>query len=261
MIKLNVQQPEKPVHPNVSDGQILEVNSMFATIQGEGPYAGSPSIFIRLAGCNLQCSGCDTEYTKRALRTVDNIYEEARVAMDVQSEADRNLHPNHWLIVITGGEPFRQNIVPLLRKFTEAEFDVQIETNGTLFPDEVVRFFKEFRNEVPGSQQLTIVCSPKTPQINKEIISEIDYYKYVVEWGHVDPLDGLPTRVLGDDVHVFRPSDLASLAAMRRIYVQPADTHEVDPQCNVNNRQQAVQSAMMFGYVVSLQQHKLLGVP
>ena len=58
----NTQPAEKQVK---SSGLILAINSIFYTIQGEGPFAGSPAVFVRLAGCNLQCPMCDTEYTSR----------------------------------------------------------------------------------------------------------------------------------------------------------------------------------------------------
>ena len=67
----NQQLADKPVLNET--GLSLQVNSIFYTIQGEGPFAGRPAIFIRLAGCNLQCPGCDTEYTKRQTMTVDEI--------------------------------------------------------------------------------------------------------------------------------------------------------------------------------------------
>jgi len=60
-LSINQQKPEPRAK---GDGSILDFHSMFFTIQGEGPFAGHRSIFVRLAGCNLQCPGCDTEYTQ-----------------------------------------------------------------------------------------------------------------------------------------------------------------------------------------------------
>ena len=54
-MKTNTQEPEK-----IDRDRHLDVHSIFHTIQGEGPYCGHPAVFIRLAGCNLQCPGCDT---------------------------------------------------------------------------------------------------------------------------------------------------------------------------------------------------------
>ena len=79
---------------------VLEVHSIFYTIQGEGPLAGRPSVFVRLNDCNLQCPGCDTEYTD--LRRSWDPYE---LAHYVRS---KYLAPSEPLIVLTGGEPLRQ---------------------------------------------------------------------------------------------------------------------------------------------------------
>ncbi|WP_404603863.1 4Fe-4S cluster-binding domain-containing protein, partial [Raoultella planticola] len=100
-MKLNSQTPEKKDYQST-----LEVHSIFSTIQGEGPFCGRPAVFVRLAGCNLQCPGCDTEYTQNRERLnygsiLQNIEERL---MSTSSNAN--------LIVISGGEPFRQNIAP-----------------------------------------------------------------------------------------------------------------------------------------------------
>ena len=73
---LNTQPIEKR-HHKVD----LEVHSIFYTIQGEGPFCGTPAVFIRLAGCNLQCPSCDTNYTsKRRTMTAEEIVNEVRRA-------------------------------------------------------------------------------------------------------------------------------------------------------------------------------------
>jgi len=51
--------------PIESDGLYLEVQDIFSTIQGEGPFAGKPAVFLRLAGCNLRCFFCDTDFESR----------------------------------------------------------------------------------------------------------------------------------------------------------------------------------------------------
>ena len=60
MFKINSQAIEKSAHYTTRS---YDVHSIFPTIQGEGPFVGQPAIFIRLAGCNLQCPACDTDYT------------------------------------------------------------------------------------------------------------------------------------------------------------------------------------------------------
>ena len=98
---------QKPTSLEQGDGTLLKVHSIFMTIQGEGPFSGHPAVFIRLAGCNLACPFCDTEYTENAVTmTIPEI-----------RKAVRNAHTvNKGLVVITGGEPFRQNIVRLCNR-------------------------------------------------------------------------------------------------------------------------------------------------
>jgi 7-carboxy-7-deazaguanine synthase len=96
---------KNPIRPIVFNPKQLAVESIFYTIQGEGPFAGMPSLFIRLAGCNLACHFCDTQFETQA----DN-------PQDWEIVANRILaFPIHQrrLVVVTGGEPMRQNWAPL----------------------------------------------------------------------------------------------------------------------------------------------------
>ena len=112
------------------------VLEMFCSIQGEGKWTGVPSIFVRLAGCNLRCvfgdSRCDTPYSSFDLEkpkwdTVDSAVKEFKRLI--------NENPNVYHIVITGGEPLLHT--KALKKFYEKiadnrEMVLTIETNGTL---------------------------------------------------------------------------------------------------------------------------------
>jgi len=100
----------------------LLVNEIFYSIQGESTYSGRPCTFIRLAGCNLRCSYCDTQYA----------YEEG-VRMEVTQIMHRVAAYKCPLIEITGGEPLLQNKTPLLiSKLLENRYIVLMETNGSL---------------------------------------------------------------------------------------------------------------------------------
>lgn len=233
MISLNVQ-PQESLQRN--DNGFLEVHSVFKTIQGEGPFVGTPCVFVRLTGCNLQCPLCDTEYTsKREAWTPDRLVE--RIGRLKKG----------GLVVITGGEPFRQTLGPFVRALLKSGRYVQIETNGTLF-DDTFPF---------GST--TIVCSPKTPKVHPELVHWIDCLKYVVEDGQVDPDDGLPTSVLGGS-RPWRPSPthIETLRRTGSLYVQPCD-HQ-DPVKNAANMKAAVDSCLKFGYRLCLQMHKYAGL-
>ena len=100
--------------------QIIEI---YKSLQGESSYAGLPCIFVRLAGCNLRCVWCDSEYTftggKRM--TLD----------DIEQEVQR-LSPGGGLVEITGGEPLLQEreAVPLMDRLLGAGYTVLLETSG-----------------------------------------------------------------------------------------------------------------------------------
>ena len=117
----------------------LRISEIFESIQGEGASAGVPSVFVRLATCNLRCAWCDTRYTWDWSR-YDYGKEVTRVEVDAVARrllaADAASH-----VVVTGGEPLLQQpaLVELLSALP-GERHVEIETNGTLTPvDELTR--------------------------------------------------------------------------------------------------------------------------
>lgn len=227
MTRVNLQTMEKPVHD--SNGQHLDIVNVWETLQGEGPFTGHPATFIRLAGCNLTCHGCDTDYTSnRASVHIENILESVK-------------QYRHKLVVLTGGEPFRQNITNLVTLLASERYNIQIETNGTL----------SLPGELSFPYGLTyIVTSPKTPKISKVIASFTSCFKYVIQSGFTCPNDGLPTMVLDEPIYPARPPHKGI-----PIYVQPMDNYYTN-----ENVQECVRVAMKYGYIMSLQTHKLLGL-
>lgn len=173
---------------------------------------------------------CDTVYTtgRRKVSCLDLVEE-------VLSKRKSGL------VVITGGEPFRQPISLFIWRLLQLSYSVQVETNGTLF------------REIPLGT--SIVCSPKTPKIHKELIPYIGAYKYILEAGKVNEKDGLPTSALGMPSSPARPPK-----DYRRdsIFVQPLD--EQDEDRNKLHRQAAIDSCLRFGYRLSIQIHKELGL-
>ena len=113
----------------------LIVNEMFGSVQGESTHVGRLCYFIRLAGCNLRCTYCDTDY---ALKTSDGSKMSIeKIVEQVQDESIR-------LVEITGGEPlFQKNVVDLCLALQEIGCDVMMETGGSLdisvLPEGVVR--------------------------------------------------------------------------------------------------------------------------
>lgn len=236
---LNLQAPEKRTHSN-----LLSVHSVFDTIQGEGPFCGTPAVFIRLAGCNLQCPACDTDYTVgRKNHTVEELVERVKRTTDRVP----------GLVVITGGEPFRQDIGHLIGLLCAEAFYVQVETNGTLPPP--INALQYFHRDTASRRGAFVVCSPKTGTVHPATKDVACCYKYVMSADSVDPADGLPILALD---HTASPRVARPPVGFRRpVYLQPMDEGNTR---NARHLQACVDSCMRHGYILQLQIHKLLGV-
>jgi len=104
----------------------LKINEIFPSIQGEGLRQGKPTLFIRLSGCNLKCSFCDTKYAWQHGQemTIDSILKKIQ-----------KIHaafPAQW-ICLTGGEPLLQDVGGLITSLKTNKFQIQVETNATIF--------------------------------------------------------------------------------------------------------------------------------
>jgi 7-carboxy-7-deazaguanine synthase len=225
--------------PTKGNGETLDVTEIFATIQGEGPHAGVPAVFIRLGGCNLACKFCDTDFETRQTLSVTDIV--------AQADTLSRFHPHpsplpegegakrtHHLIVLTGGEPFRQPINALCQALLDVGFAVQIETNGTLW------------REIPEAVQ--IICSPKAPDgsyfpLREDILPRITALKFLVSASR-PAYQTIPE--LGQTVHQIP------------VYVQPID--EQDPQKNRDNFHFAAKLVQEQGLRLCIQLHKVVGI-
>jgi 7-carboxy-7-deazaguanine synthase len=217
------------------DGSGLWIQEVFYTLQGEGPFFGQPSVFIRLGGCNLRCFWCDTDFESSTWKP----------SLEELTAKVEQLRPQGCdLIVLTGGEPFRQNIVPLVNRCLARGWRVQIETNGTLWLP------------LPDDPRLTIVCSPKTPKLHPRTSQRINAMKYVVKAGEQSADDGLPTastQKAGEQARIARPEE------GHQVYLMPLDEDDVDK--NRRNLEAAVQTCLDYGYRLTVQGHKAWGVP
>lgn len=230
---------QNPIGPEYSLNGAIEVHSIFETIQGEGPFCGERALFIRLYGCNLKCAYCDTDYTSKRM---------VMTSIAVLQHAMELNWPYGALIVLTGGEPFRQNVVPLIHLLLTAGYQVQVETNGMIYPPDF--------NTLEHFKRFSLVCSPKTSRINSIIAEKATAFKYVLRNGYVAD-DGLPTQALGHAAtpHVARPPEGKNV----RIYIQPMD--ELDQSRNALNTDAAVRSCMAHGHTLQIQIHKIVGLP
>lgn len=100
----------------------MKVNEIYYSIQGESSYAGYPCVFVRLSGCNLRCSYCDTQYA----------YDEGHeLSLSQIIEQVQRYHCS--LVEITGGEPLLQKDTPqLISKLLDKDLRVLLETNGSI---------------------------------------------------------------------------------------------------------------------------------
>ena len=107
---------------------MLHLSEIFCSIQGESSYAGLPCVFVRLAGCNLRCTYCDSEYSYFASFSMEipEILKEINKFEPVK------------LVEVTGGEPLLQeDTFQLLRLLAEQNQTVLLETNGSISLREV----------------------------------------------------------------------------------------------------------------------------
>ena len=135
---------------------MLSINEIFYSIQGESTYVGTPCVFVRLAGCDLRCSWCDTTYAFNEGRKMS--------VEDVVQQVDQYNSP---LVEVTGGEPLLQDeVYPLMERLLDGGRTVLLETGGQI---EVSR--------VPGAviKVLDVKC-PASGESGK------------VEWGNIDRL-------------------------------------------------------------------------
>ena len=150
----------------------MQISECFVSLQGEGWFTGTPAAFIRLAGCNLQCPFCDTDFHSRQTLS------EEEVARWV---AQTGMHH----VVLTGGEPALQLSPTLIELLHEAGLFVQIETNGTVpLPEEW------------GIDWIT--CSPKFGYVAEAPLrlSRMDELKVVFTPGmDLSPYDNIPAQV------------------------------------------------------------------
>ena len=225
----------------------LQVAEIFRTIQGEGPFSGHRAIFIRLTGCNLACTFCDTTWddVKDPRMSVTDIVTEV-LALTTTHKADMEpmLLP---LVVITGGEPCLQpidDLVMQLQHYLHAH--IQLETAGTIF------------RECMAWKHVDVVVSPKTPTVHGKVRDKATYYKYVISAKDKKDEDtgipitatqaNTPTRTLAPP-----PEDLPK----DHIYLSPCEGYGEDVAANYA---EVARLAIKHGYIASVRLHTLMGL-
>ena len=144
----------------------MKVCEIFTSIQGESSYAGMPCTFIRMTGCNLRCSYCDTTYA----------YYEGR-ELSIEEILGQVKRAGINLVEITGGEPLLQReVYPLIKRLIKDDYKVLVETNGSLSIKNVDKKAIIILDiKTPGSGM-----SDKMDLSNIEIIKHTDEIKFVI---------------------------------------------------------------------------------
>lgn len=256
-----------------ADSKVLYVTSIFRTIQGEGPFAGFPAVFVRLAGCNFGaktdfCPFCDTSFQidKAQQLTPEQLMQNVLALPGVQ--------PNRDILVITGGEPMLQ---PLVLDFLDLLYDTdafkvyQFETNGTqaAFVEEAV--LRESWNRV------VLVVSPKPsfrtgkyPELKPVVLFHTDFLKFVVSADPDSPHHEVPQWALELRAKEERNRETATV-----IFVSPMTLYLRAPESEVSsfwdetlidrksaaNYEYAAKYSMDTGLILSLQTHLFTAVP
>lgn len=115
----------------------IKVSEIFHSMQGEGVSAGRPAVFLRTALCNLTCTWCDTKYTWD-WKNYD--YAKEVKEMEIQDIYKKIANYKSNRLVITGGEPLLQQkqLEPLVRMLKDDRYFIEVETNGTIMPSDVL---------------------------------------------------------------------------------------------------------------------------
>ncbi len=218
------------------------VNELFETIQGEGFFTGTPAIFLRLQGCDVGCSWCDTKQTwevdtdlRIAVTDLSDKSGESpswascSVADVISLLKQGNFSATH--IVITGGEPCIYDLLPLTEALVELGFSVQIETSGTY--------------AVSVDEQCWVTVSPKLGMrggrevLQSALVRANEIKHPIAMQKHIDELDTLLAGVVQLDEKVI---------CLQPISQKPGATKLAIETCIARNWQ------------LSVQLHKYLGI-
>ena len=216
---------------------MLYVNEIFASIQGEGAYTGTPAVFVRMQGCLCHCPWCDTKHTWKLGEPNDKTLDFALSKADAPHYAtctDEELVSfihKHWPhikhVVFTGGEPMLFD----LKKVTEALHDLghttQVETSGT--------------EPIKADDLTWITISPKFG-MGRDILAES-----VERASEIKMVVGCEEDIKNLDAL------LEDVETTENIYLQPLS-------CSKEATELCVKTAMERGWKVSLQTHKFMNI-
>jgi len=218
-----------------------KINELFETIQGEGSFTGQPSIFIRLQGCPVGCSWCDTKHTWEidpqlqvagdvmlAKTQESDYWSELSVEQILETIKEQGYQAKH--IVLTGGEPCMVDLKPLCEALEQKGFSCQVETSGTF--------------EILVSDNCWVTVSPKVNMrggykiLNSAMLRANEIKHPVATEQHVDDLKALLAE------HQIKKTP---------VYLQPISQK---PRAT----ELAIQTCIENNWRLSVQVHKYLGI-
>ena len=133
----------------------LKVNEIFLSLQGETSKTGLPTVFIRLTGCPLRCTYCDTEYA---------FYEGDKRSISAILQMVSSYRTRH--VTVTGGEPLAQkNCLDLLKQLCDEGFDVSLETSGAM----------DISRVDPRAIKILDLKTPASGEMDKNRFKNLDY--------------------------------------------------------------------------------------
>lgn len=216
------------------------VNEIFASLQGEGAWTGTPSVFVRMQGCLCRCPYCDTKHTWKLGEPNDNPLGYAAAKADAPRHATATEdelfdfilrgYPTVPHVIFTGGEPFLFDLASISRRLIDAGRTVGVETSGT----EPARI----------DRRAWVTVSPKIGMpggriVLPKVLARAEEIKMAVE--------------SEKDIEVLKREVLPHVSPKALIYVQPVSQGERATQL-------CTEAAMREGWRVSFQMHKYLSI-
>jgi 7-carboxy-7-deazaguanine synthase len=191
----------------------MTITEIFRSIQGEGTRAGLPCIFVRLTGCNLRCTWCDTAYAFHggSKMSVEEVLARVEELSTVSAQKQPDVSANSRklsLVELTGGEPLLQpEVVPLSQKLLDSGYRVMVETSGerpvAALPREVIKIVdvKCPDSGEPGTFRMVNLEALDAKDEIKFVISSRRDYEFARDFTAQHDLARLVHQVIFSPVH------------------------------------------------------------
>ena len=161
---------------------MLQISEIYQSIQGEGEFTGTPSVFVRTTGCNLRCWFCDTPFTS---------WEPEGDAQSIERVLKQVAELGTEHVVVTGGEPLLlPDIVPLIAELRSCGHFVTIETAGTVFREataDLMSISPKLANSTPSPERSQVWSQRHEelrhrPEVIRSLIAKSPYqFKFVID--------------------------------------------------------------------------------